>query len=244
MLAASALWPSRASAGTPEDEKKSRQFFAEADSLANQGRWKDACVLFQAAHDLNSTNGTAYRTAECYEHVGDDDRAVRLYQYVLDHRATDQVPERVMLAEKHVQDLKEKAARAKAAVGQQKKVEQAPPPPPPPPKPNRVPAIVAFTVGGLGAVVGGVFGGMALSQASDIKSKCGPDPARCPGFATKADYDSAVGAVQTKAWVSNVTLGVAVVGVVTGSVLYALGYPKAATKVTSAVGPSGLTLSF
>ncbi len=77
LFAAMALWRLFARrAGTPEDEKKSRQYFAEADSLANLGRWKDACVLFQAAHDLNATNGTAYRTAECHERTGEDERAL------------------------------------------------------------------------------------------------------------------------------------------------------------------------
>ncbi|MFT3775598.1 MAG: hypothetical protein QM820_60395 [Minicystis sp.] len=240
LLAALSLWPQAARAGTPEDEKKSRQFFAEADALASQGRWKDACFLFQSAHDLNATNGTAYRTAECYERIDEYERAARLYQYVIDHAATDKVPERPILAQNHLQEIEKKIAARQAPVGQ-RRVDQVPPPLPPP-KPNRVPAIVLLSVGGAGAVLGAVFGGMALSQASQVKSAC-PTPCtpQNPDYNNlKSQFDASV----TKAHVSTAGIVVGAVGLAAGTVLWVLGVPKAAGTVKRTVGPGGLSLQF
>jgi hypothetical protein len=259
-LAVGALAPA-AQAGTPEDETKSRQLFKQADGLANEGKWKEACLLFQAAHELNSTGGTAIRAADCYEKIGEYERALGMYQYIVDHRATDKVPERVKIAEGRIVALKKQLAPdapppppsagktpPAGPTAQQTPVQGLPkPPPPPPPKPNRVPAIVMFAVGGAGAVVGGVMGGLALKQAGDVKTMCGNSaPPNCGATDphVRADAKSAASAATTKAWVANVGIGLAVAGVATGAVLWALGVPKAAEKVKSAVGPGGVTIRF
>jgi hypothetical protein len=186
LAATMVLAPQRASAGTPEDQKKSRQFFEEADALANQGRWKDACLLFQAAHDLNATNGTAYRTGECYENTGEDERALGLFQYVIDHGASDRVPERVLLAQKHMADLEQKIARAKAAA-RQAPVGQAPVgqkkrggTPPPKPKPLPLwPAIAGGSVAIVGIAVGGTLTVLANGKAADVTRLQSGDASRC-----------------------------------------------------------------
>jgi len=257
-LAIGALAPG-ARAGTPDDEAKSRQLFKQADGLANDGKWKEACLLFQAAHELNSTGGTAIRAADCYEKTGEYEHALGMYQYIVDHRATDKVPERVKIAEGRVAALKKqlapeappppptgKAAPPPPPTAPTAQVQAPPRPPPPPPRPNRVPAIVAFAVGGAGAVVGGVMGGLALKQAGDVKTMCGNGaPPYCNADAqTRLDAKSAASAATTKAWVSNVGIGLAVAGVATGAVLWALGAPRAAEKVRTAVGPGGVTIRF
>lgn len=261
LLAAAALTAPRARAASPEDEKKSRLAFEEADALANQGRWKDACFLFQRAHDLHATNGTAYRTGECYEHIGEDDKAIPLFQYVIDHAATDKVQNRPPLAEQHLKDARERIALAKAAAayaqkhpfdkgdkgGKGGKGPQNQSVPlrggaPPPLVPNRVPAIIALAAGGAGAIAGGIFGGLTLAAAGDIKSTCGSPPT-CQGY-SKPEFDSAVSSMHTKGWAANVAIGVGVVGLTTGVVLLALGYPKHAAKAKSALGPGGVTIRF
>ena len=54
-------------AGAIDPEAKSRQLFKEAETFANDGRYDKACPLYQAAHELNSTGGTALRAADCYD---------------------------------------------------------------------------------------------------------------------------------------------------------------------------------
>ena len=116
---------------------------------------------------------------------------------------------------------------------------------PPAERVNRVPAIVLFAVGGAAAVVGGVTGGLALAQAGDVKARCGGVPPCAPTPPdTTAALQAEAGAATAKAWVSNVAIGVAVAGVATGAVLFALGLPKAAETVQGAAGRGGVTLRF
>jgi pentatricopeptide repeat protein len=113
-------------------------------------------------------------------------------------------------------------------------------PPPTTWRSSPVPGAVALGVGGVGAIVGGIFGGLALKQASDVKAVCTMLlPASC------APELSQKNASETKAWVANVGFGVAIVGVVTGAVLLATrSSPKARAAVHGALGPGGVTLHF
>src|SRR5277367_4760735 len=86
-------------------ELRSRQLYKQGEALANDGNWAEACPLFQAAHDLHGTGGTALRTADCYEKVGKYERALAMYQYIVEHRDTDS-GERVALAEGRVAALR------------------------------------------------------------------------------------------------------------------------------------------
>src|SRR4051812_14120798 len=95
LLAASLAAPRGAAAS--DVEQRSRQLFKQGGELANDGRWAEACPLFQAAHDLHATGGTALRTADCYEKIARYERALDLYQYVVDHREGDRTPDRVKL---------------------------------------------------------------------------------------------------------------------------------------------------
>jgi hypothetical protein len=220
-------------------ELRSRQLYKQGETLANDGNWVEACPLFQAAHDLHGTGGTALRTADCYEKVGKYDRALALYQYIVDHRDTDK-SERVALAEGRVAALK-KQLGVDQPVAPPVVVTVTPPPPPPPPPlppPSKAPAFVAFGAGGVGLVLGATFGALALKQASDLKSECTAGVS-CPQWSTTRN------AAETKAWVSNAGIAVAVAGAVVGFVLLKTGAsPSAKAAVRSAVGPGGLTLRF
>lgn len=109
---------------------------------------------------------------------------------------------------------------------------------------NRVPAIVALSIGGASAVAGGVLGGLAIAQAGEVKSNCGGAPPCKPaaGF-TRPELEGQANAAAAKALGANIAVGVAVAGLATGIVLYVLKVPKAAP-ASSAVGPRGLTLRF
>lgn len=257
LMAAIAFAPGRSFAGSPDEQAKSRQLFKQAETLANDGKWKEACLLFQAAHDLNSTGGTALRTADCYEKIADYERALGMYQYIVDHRGSDKNQERVALAENRVAALKKQLAKDQPPVVQKPPVDQQPPPPPtapavpeepPPPPPNRVPAFVSFGVGGAGLVLGAVFGGLAMAQASGVKSDAKKE---CPGDTCKnADLEDRKSAAITKGWVANVGFGVAIAGAVTGVVLLVTAkapkaeQQRAVQKAQSFVTSDGLRIRF
>ena len=174
ILAAILAVAPRAAAADPEGE--SRQLFKEGDAQVAAGRLPEACPYFQAAHELHATGGTALRAADCYERTGKEARAVELYEYVVEHRATDKEPERVKLAEERLLILKQKlgldrprlrAARRRGAAGLRARAAALRPL-----RHSRRAAcrmIVAFTLAGAGLVTGAVAGGLALSQAGDVK---------------------------------------------------------------------------
>jgi hypothetical protein len=231
------------SAHAQDAEARSRALYKQAETLANDANWKDACPLFQAAHDLHGTGGTALRAADCYEKIAKYDRALDLYQWIVDHRDSDKNPERVTLAATRVAALKKQLGPDQPPPpppGPTGPVQGPPPPPPPPPPappPNRVPAYAMFGVGGAGIIVGAVAGGLALAQASTVKAECTPNTPCPQGREAKSG-------AETKAWVSNIGFGVGIAGVVVGAVLLATNTPKAAEAVRSAVGPHGITLRF
>jgi hypothetical protein len=229
----------RAAAADPE--LASRQLFREGDTLAAAGRWSDACPYFQAAHELHSTGGTALRAADCYERTEKDARAVELYQYVVDHRAADKEPERVKLAEERLVILKQKLGLDQPKAPPPPTVAAEPPPPPAPP-PSRVPMIVAFSVAGAGVLTGVVAGGLALSQAGDVKTLCDMRTTCAGPGALEAQH--AADSATTRAWVANVGFGVAIAEVVTGVVLIVTARSSKANAATSALGADGVTIHF
>lgn len=58
----------------------------------------------------------------------------------------------------------------------------------PPPEPSKLPAYIAFGVGGAGLVLGAITGGVSLAQFGDVKSACGTD-SKCPE-ARRGDVDT------------------------------------------------------
>jgi tetratricopeptide (TPR) repeat protein len=252
VLAAAALAAPAAAAAPPDPVGWSKQLFKQAEALANQGSFSEACPFFQAAHDLNATGGTALRAADCYEKTASYDRALGMYRYVVEHAGADPVPDRVKLAEGRI-----------AALEKQLRVDPPPPPPSPeaplspsppaplapdPPPPSRTPAIVAFAVAGAGAVVAGVTGGLAMAQASSIRqdaaTACPMQSCDNPGL------DARKHTALAEAWTANVGIGVALVGVVAGVVLLVrassvkASHRRDVDRVARALGPGGLALRF
>ena len=78
---------------------RSRALFDQARQLAEAKKWSEACPLFQAAHDLNSTGGTALQAANCYEQINKLDRALELYRFILENPEARKKQDRVALAE-------------------------------------------------------------------------------------------------------------------------------------------------
>src|SRR5262249_49581768 len=96
--------------------------------------------------------------------------------------------------------------------------------------PLRVPAYVAFGVGGAGVAIGAITGGVFVGKAGPLKARC-PD-ARCPPDA-QHDLDStrALGNAAT----AGLVLGAA--GLVTGAVLFFVRPPRPPPTQTVALKP-------
>lgn len=238
-------------------EVRSRTLFDQARQLADAKRWKEACPLFQAAHDLNSTGGTALQAANCYEKIDKPERAIELYQFILTRPDAQKNPDRVAIAEERVRVLREQLpkpepaptatpaapptatpeapATATPAVPPTTTPSAAPTAPSPPvAPPNRTPAFISFGVAGAGFAVGAIFGALALSQANAVNSRC--EGTRClPSDAPNKD------AALAKGWVSNAGFGVGIVGAVVGVVLVATAGAKPRNVTASG---QGLTIRF
>ena len=88
--------------------------------------------------------------------------------------------------------------------------------PPPPHHVSRVPAWIAFGVGGAGIIVGSVTGVLALNLHSELSGKC-------PGGSCPNDLQSDVSRYHTLGTVSGIGFGVGIAGAATGAVLLLTG---------------------
>ena len=89
-------------------------------------------------------------------------------------------------------------------------------------------------VGVVGLVVGSIFGAMALSDASTLKSQAGC-PSSCPPSA-----QSQIDTLHGHQWASDIGLGLGVVGLGVGAALFVMSHPPEAAPATSLrldVGP-------
>jgi hypothetical protein len=96
--------------------------------------------------------------------------------------------------------------------------------------PNRVPAYIAFGLGGAGIAVGAVFGILALGTKSTLDNEC-PNKVCAPS--AKSDVDN----LSTRATISNVAFAVGAVGVAAGIVLFVTARGSEAPKTASARPP-------
>lgn len=244
-----AAHPAEELAGGPPDEteERSRALFDEASRLASQGKWRDACPIFRAAHDIKATGGTTIRLADCYERVGQKADALKLYQSIVAERQSHS-PERVAISKARIADLTKEvgspareprnpdgsgATSAPAAPTQPKRIEAAMS------GPNRAPGYALIAGGGVAIALGGVFGALALADASAAKQLC---PSR-PGAACAEAVPAREGAT-TKAWVSNVAIGVGVVGLAIGVVLVATARAQPVKVGGVRLDPKGASISF
>jgi hypothetical protein len=227
-------------------ELRSRSLFEQARALAEAGKFTEACPLFQASHDLHATGGTALQAGNCYEKIGKFDRALSMYEFVLEDPKTKENPERLQIATERVAALKKQLhPEATPPVAT-----PTPPPTPPPAVPEAAPQAAPDTtdagatkrvagyallgVGGAGLFIGAVTGGLALAQAKQVTKDC-------RGSICPAGDKPAAQAAMTKGWVSNVSLGVGVVAVAAGAVLLILN--RAPSKAVTATA-EGITLHF
>lgn len=211
----------------PADVAKSRELFDQGRKHAAAGEYRTACPLLQAANDLNRTNGTALSLADCYEKLGQPERALPYYESIV-AAGDEKFPDRVAHARARIEAIEAKSeapAPAPAAPVETPPAQAAKPAPPDAPAPapetgvgpSRVPVYIAFGVGAAGVAVGSIFGALALSQAGDVDDAC--PGGRCADDADVGPQSDAQDSARAKGWVSTVGFGVGLVGVAAGVVL-------------------------
>jgi hypothetical protein len=227
---------------------RSRALFDQARQLADARKWSEACPLFQAAHDLNSTGGTALQAANCYEQINKLDRALELYRFIAEDPEARKKQDRVALAEERIRVIREKlpAPPPSASVPPPPSASAPPAPPPPsasaPPPPSasvppalpppsasaplgpRVPPPEAAparsrTPAIIALSVGGA-GIVAGAVAGGLALAQASDiKGRCGPTECLASDQGNRDAAMIKGWISTVGFGVGIAGVAAGVVL-------------------------
>jgi tetratricopeptide (TPR) repeat protein len=107
------------------------------------------------------------------------------------------------------------------------------------PRPDYVPAIVSFSIGGAGLVLGAVLGGLAIAEESELAVQC---PTKDCDGSLRDSYDKAV----SYSWGSTISLILGGAGVVAGTVLVIVpptSEQPAATTARVSVGLGGVRVS-
>jgi len=103
-------------------------------------------------------------------------------------------------------------------------------------KPSRLPAFIAFGVGGAGLVVGAVTGVLALQAHSDLEAEC-PGGTCTPAPEDEHQVRSDLSRYHTYGTISGIGFVVAIAGAATGTVLYITGSPSTPAPQRAALWP-------
>ena len=117
--------------------------------------------------------------------------------------------------------------------------EQEPEPAGPAPKrehPSRLPAFIAFGVGGAGLIVGSVTGVLALQAHSDLEAEC-PTGTCTPAPEDEHEVRSDLSRYHTFGTISGIGFIVGIAGAATGTVLYLTGSPSEPAPQRAALWP-------
>lgn len=219
-------WSAHAEAQTaPEPRSKpaeqnasddlARRHFDAGTAYLEESDYDNALRAFEKAYELSPRPAILLNIATVQERRGDLKAAIAALEAYLQAEPEGEHAETTRL---RIQNL---AKRAEAQAAPSPAAAPPPPPPPvtaktplpPPPPPrdtgsSRLPAYVAFGVGGAGAVTAIVTGIIANAKYQSAKDVCSP---RCT--------DDQLASGRTLAWVSTISTGVAIVGAGVGFTL-------------------------
>ncbi|MCA9615351.1 MAG: hypothetical protein KC586_21495 [Myxococcales bacterium] len=204
--------------------------------------YAQAAAEFQAAFDLRPEPDLLYNVARSYERAVMRAEAIAAYDRFLElPGTTSEMRQRALGArnslESEVRALERRESDANAATNEET-TEPTPQPTPTPPPPEEPSALrpVGFAMLGVGAaaaIVGGVFGGLALKANSDFEDATG----RAEQIELRDD-------VNRNALLADVLVGVGAATAVVGVVLIVLGKSgtndASATRVTPTFGRDGV----
>jgi tetratricopeptide (TPR) repeat protein len=165
--------PTRTPSAQKSNEDRAAALYDKSADAYKRGDFKTAVDLLKEAYGLDPQPVLLYNLARAYEGLGDLDAAIDGYErYLAQNPKTEDkgAIEQRLVTLKRLRD--DRNAAAKQHEEDQKKKSAPPPPTSPPPAPTHTiyPYIVAGA-GGVGLVLGSVFGLMALSHRSDARSE-------------------------------------------------------------------------
>lgn len=201
LLAALGVWLLTASSAFAQDtdgERRARAHFDAGSGYFADGSYELALQEFRVAHELSGRPQLLYNIALTHERLGAHREAAEyLRRYLAE---AEDVPNRASL-ERRIENLERRASSPATA----------PPPPEPSSGPDLMaPAIAAFAVGGAGALLYAIAGGLALDRYSALEADCGR---------TRSCREDEVSDVRTLNAVADTGLVVGAVGVAAGIVL-------------------------
>jgi hypothetical protein len=234
--------------GAQTDDENARTHFESGAAYLKQSDNENALREFQAAYSLSKRPALLLNVANVYERMGKPKEAVDALTKYLEEDP--KAPDRTTV-ETRIANLKKRvdsaptapsASAAQSPIAPPSQVGDSPPVavaptdrPSSTTSPNRVPAYVAFGVGGAAAIGAVVTGLVAKGKFSDAEKTCKPS---C--------NDGTVDSIKSMALVSDVLTAVAVVGVGIGAVLFFTAKPPSSDvasgpvpSLLAGVGPSG-----
>jgi len=248
-VAAAVLLLSSLSWAQTNADELARRHFDSGVAYLEESDLENALKAFEKAYGLSKRPAILLNIASVHERRGDTQAAITALRGYLDAEPTGEHAETTKL---RLQNLEKRAAEAaSAAPSTPTATEPAPPAPQPaasppapgtpppaePAKPNRIPAYVAFGVGGAGLLTAVITGLVANGEYQSAKDECSPN---C------SDDDVATG--RTLALVSTITTGLAVIGAGVGITLLltepdtttGTGTTPAGASVSLGIAPEGV----
>jgi len=175
------LAPATASAqAAPPDKARAVELFKKSEDAYRAGDFDKAIKLLDEAYALDPQPVLVYNRARAAEGIGDFDGAIAGYEKFLAEEPNTRDRGAI---EQRLATLKRQRDERAALVKERDARRDAPPPPPPPPPPREEPApppptpekpaqrsvypYVVAGAGGVGLVMGTIFGVMALGKKDD-----------------------------------------------------------------------------
>jgi hypothetical protein len=241
-VAGAVLLLSAAAGAQTNADELARRHFDSGVAYLEESDLENALKAFEKAYGLSKRPAILLNIASVHERRGDTQAAITALRGYLDAEPNGEHAETTKL---RLQNLEKRAAEATAAAppSAPTATETPPPvaaPPPPPavpaaeparPAPDRLPAYIAFGVGGAGLVTAVVTGLIANGEYQSAKDECSPN---C------SDGDVSTG--RTMALVSTIATGVAVVGAGVGLTLFLM-EPDTTTGAASATRSASVSLT-
>jgi tetratricopeptide (TPR) repeat protein len=227
-------------------DELARRHFESGVAYLHESDYENALRAFEKSYELSKRPEILLNIATVHERRSDLPAAViALEKYLAEKPNAEDGPTvqvRITNLKKRIEEAHPKSAgqvAAPPATPAEPVVTPAAPPPvaAAPEEPNRLPAYIALTVGGVaaaGAVLSGVF---AQSEYNEAEASCGQ---------TKSCTDDELSTGRTLATTSTVLTGVALVGIGLGVTLLVTAQPKSEAparalmpRVAVGVGPNG-----
>lgn len=222
--------------GQDKDELARRHFESGAAYFA-EAEYEEALRAFRKAYELSNRPQILLNVAVVEERMGNLPGAVQALDEYLAKNPQDPEADTIRLRRNRLAQRITPATTEPPTPEDQGKIEPPPPPPPPPPpqrEPNRVPAYIAFSVGGLTGLGAALTGLGAKAEYDELESDCG-------GSCT--DDQTSTG--EALALTSSILTGVAVLSVGAGVVLWFLAEDAStetvarSPRVSVSAGPGG-----